>query len=140
MNFLHGTYGIDILTLVLLVLASFLNLFDFTSIFGMLLTIYAIYRAFSKKIYKRRNELNIFISYSNKFLSRFNKSLPSNLPIYDLNNLTVIFESLKYKFNQSRQYKIVKCPDCKQKLRLPRGKGNLVVTCKKCGRKFDLRT
>ncbi len=140
MNFLKGTYGVDFLTLILLLLGSILNLFHFTSIIGIIITLYAIYRPFSKKIYKRRNELNIFILYSNKFLSRFNKSLPTNLPVYDLNNLSYILNTVKYKINEYGKFKIVKCPNCKQKLRLPRGKGNLIVTCKKCGRKFDLRT
>ena len=140
MKFLQGTYGIDILSIVLLLFASIFNLFYITSFIGLFLTIYAIYRVFSKKIYKRRDELNFFISHANRLLGRFGKSLPHNLPVYDLNNLGIVFNQIKYMFNERRKFKIVKCPDCKQKLRLPRGKGAVVVTCKKCGRKFDLRT
>ena len=51
-----------------------------------------------------------------------------------------MFENIKFKYTQYRNYKITKCPNCKQKLRLPRGKGNIVVTCKKCSTKFDFRT
>ena len=51
-----------------------------------------------------------------------------------------IFEKIKFKYTQYRNYKITKCPNCNQKLRLPRGKGKIVVTCKKCLTKFDFRT
>ena len=102
--------------------------------------IFAFYRAFSKKIYKRREEYNIFYTYTNKLLSKFGKSLPYNIPVYDLNNISKIFENFNYWLNQKKNYKITKCPNCKQKLRLPRGKGNIVVTCKKCSTKFDFRT
>ena len=140
MNFLNGTYGFDLLSIILILISFILNLFDYTKILGTFILIYAVYRAFSKKIYKRKNEYNVFYTYTNKFLKKFGKSIPYNLPVYDLNNLYYIFDRLKYKYTQFRDYKITKCPNCKQKLRLPRGKGNIVVTCKKCLTKFDLRT
>jgi hypothetical protein len=89
---------------------------------------------------KRKNEYNIFYTYVNKLLNKFGKSLPYNLPVYDLNNLYYISENIKLKYNEYRKYKITKCPNCKQKLRLPRGKGEIIVTCKRCSVKFDLRT
>ena len=42
--------------------------------------------------------------------------------------------------NQKRQYKIVKCPNCGQKLRLPRGQKKTIVTCKMCRFEFKERT
>lgn len=140
MNFLNGTYGFDLLSIILVLISCIPNIFDYTRILGTLILIYAIYRAFSKKIYKRKNEYNIFYTYINKFLNKFGKSIPYNLPIYDLNNLSYIFEKIKFKYTQYRNYKITKCPNCNQKLRLPRGKGKIVVTCKKCLTKFDFRT
>ena len=140
MNFLKGTYGFDLLSIILVLISCILNIFDYTRILGTLILIYAIYRAFSKKIYKRKNEYNVFYTYANKFLKKFDKSIPYDLPIYDLINLSYIFENIKFKYNQHRKYKITKCPNCKQKLRLPRGKGKIVVTCKKCSTKFDFRT
>lgn len=140
MNFLQGTYGFDLLSLVLILLSSILNIFDYTRFIGSIIFIYAVYRAFSKKIYKRKNEYNIFFTYTNKLLKRFGKSIPYNLPIYDLNNFYIFYEKLKNKYIQFRKFKITKCPNCNQKLRLPRGKGKIVVTCKKCSTKFDFRT
>lgn len=140
MNFLQGTYGFDLLSLVLILLSSILNIFDYTRLIGNIIFIYAVYRAFSKKIYKRKNEYNIFFTYTNKLLKKFGKSIPYNMPIYDLNNFYILYEKLKNKYIQFRKFKITKCPNCSQKLRLPRGKGKIVVTCKKCSTKFDFRT
>ena len=56
MDFLKGTYGFDLLSIVLILLSFILNVFDITRILGLLILIYAIYRAFSKKIYKRKEE------------------------------------------------------------------------------------
>lgn len=140
MKFLQGTYGVDLLSLFLILISCILNIWDITRIFSILLLFFAFYRAFSKKIYKRREEYNVFYTYTNKLLSKFGKSLPYNLPVYDLNNLSTYSDKLKSYYTEKKNYKITKCPNCKQKLRLPRGKGKIVVTCKKCSTKFDFRT
>lgn len=41
------------------------------------------------------------------------------------------------KMEQRRQYKIFKCPSCGVKLRVPRGKGKIKVTCRQCGATFE---
>ena len=140
MKFLQGTYGVDLLSLFLILISCIFNIWDITRIFSIVLLVFAFYRAFSKKIYKRKEEYNVFYTYTNKLLSKFGKSIPYNLPVYDLNNISGIFNSFKLILNEKKNYKIIKCPNCKQKLRLPRGKGNIVVTCKKCSNKFDFRT
>ena len=71
MDFLKGTYGFDLLSIVLILLSFILNVFDITRILGLLMLIYAIYRAFSKKIYKRKEEYNVFYTYTNKLLNKF---------------------------------------------------------------------
>ncbi len=35
-------------------------------------------------------------------------------------------------------YKVHNCPKCNQGLRVPKGKGNILVTCSKCEEKFKL--
>lgn len=140
MKFLQGSYGVDLLSLILIMISSILNLFGFTRIIALIILCFAIYRSLSKKIYKRKEEYNLFLLYANKFLKRFGKSIPYNLPTYDLNNLSIYYNNILNKFNDFRKYKITQCPNCKQKLRLPRGKGKIVVTCKKCYTKFDFRT
>ena len=140
MKFLEGTYGVDLLSLFLILISCIFNIWDITRVFSIILLVFAFYRAFSKKIYKRREEYNIFYTYTNKLLSKFGKSIPYNLPVYNLSNLSKVFKNFNYWVSEKKNYKITKCPNCKQKLRLPRGKGNIVVTCKKCSTKFDFRT
>lgn len=41
------------------------------------------------------------------------------------------------KMEQRREYKIFKCPSCGVKLRVPRGKGKIKVTCRQCGATFE---
>jgi len=33
-------------------------------------------------------------------------------------------------------FRYLKCPGCKQELRVPKGKGNIKITCSKCGQVF----
>ena len=42
----------------------------------------------------------------------------------------------KEEGKQFQSYKIFKCPDCGQKIRIPRHKGRIEITCPKCKTKF----
>lgn len=39
-----------------------------------------------------------------------------------------------------RKYKYLICPQCAQRLRVPRGMGKLRVTCTRCGNRFETRS
>lgn len=39
-----------------------------------------------------------------------------------------------------RAYKHVRCSSCRQRVRVPRGKGRLRVTCPRCKTKFEVRS
>ena len=43
-------------------------------------------------------------------------------------------------WGELRAYKHVRCSSCKQKVRVPRGKGKLRVTCPRCKTKFEVRS
>ena len=104
MNIFKGTYGFDVLSIFLLFISLILNLGKHTRLLGTLVTLYVIYRAFSKNIYKRSNELYKFTNLANKVLFRFGKRLPDNMPRTSLENIPLIFSQLKYVINQKRQY------------------------------------
>lgn len=140
MNIFYGAYGIDILSICLLIISSLLNMNRHTNILGLLLLILVIYRTFSKDIYKRTIELNKFTTFVNKLLSKFGKRLPDNLPRVSLEHIGSLFNNFKYKLNQKIKFKIVSCPKCRQKLRLPRGKKYIIVTCRKCSNEFRIKT
>ena len=43
-------------------------------------------------------------------------------------------------WGELRAYKHVRCSSCKQRVRVPRGKGKLRVTCPRCKTKFEVRS
>ena len=44
------------------------------------------------------------------------------------------------RFKERNTYKYFRCPQCKQKLRAPRGRGKIQVTCQKCHHVFQTKT
>lgn len=46
----------------------------------------------------------------------------------------------KSKIESLLDYKIINCIKCKTRLRIPKDKGNIVITCPKCKMKFKTRT
>ena len=43
-------------------------------------------------------------------------------------------------WSEIKQYKYFICPQCTQRLRVPRGKGRLRVTCTRCGHIFETKS
>ncbi len=140
MKFLQGIYGIDLLSLVLLLIASLFNISRYTSFIGLALVIVSLLRIFSRNIAKRQAENNSLITFLNKPLAKLGARIPYNSQPIDFTSLSYSFKIIKAKLNEMKNYKITKCPQCGQKLRLPRKKGKIVVTCKRCLHKFDFRT
>lgn len=140
MGFLNRMYGIDLLSLFIFFLSSIFSSSKYTSIIGLILFACSVLRIISRNTYKRQLELNKFIRILNKPLSKIGKSIPSNIQPINFYTLSSSFKILKNKLSQSKKFKIKKCPNCSQKLRLPRKKGLIVVTCRRCSHKFDLKT
>ncbi|WP_294188524.1 hypothetical protein [uncultured Clostridium sp.] len=140
MKFLQGIYGIDLLSLILLLVASLFNLSRYTSLIGFALVIISLLRIFSRNLSKRRAENNSLINFLNKPLSKLGLRIPYNSQPIDFTSFSYAYQVIKNKLNEKKNYKITSCPKCGQKLRLPRKKGKIVVTCKRCLHKFDFRT
>ena len=140
MKFLKGIYGIDLLSLLLILLSSLFNLSRYTWFIGTALMIVSLYRIFSRNIYKRQSENNSLVTFLNKPLSKFGLRIPYNMQPIDYTSFLYSYKILKKTIDEKKNYKITKCPNCGQKLRLPRKKGKIVVTCKRCLHKFDFRT
>jgi predicted RNA-binding Zn-ribbon protein involved in translation (DUF1610 family) len=113
-----GRNGPDHLSLALLILASVLSFvpWQYMFIISIALTLVAVWRMFSKNIDKRRRE---------------------NFALVKLvNNAKTWYYRINAGRQQRKQYKIFKCPQCGQKLRVPRGKGKVSIKCSKCGNKL----
>lgn len=118
-EFMRGRYGPDQLsrdTSNLAIILLILNLFvkaKWIHVLIFVLLMVSLWRMLSKNFKNRYNENRIYLNMLLKF---------------------------KNKFTNLRHYKQFKCPNCKQKLRVPRGKKKITVTCPKCRHQFDKRS
>lgn len=119
--FMQGRYGNDQLnrfllmtSMVLLILSMFTT--DILYTVAVVLLILSYYRMFSKKIYKRSEENQKYLQVEWKVKSFLNKK--------------------KSELKQLKTHHIYKCPTCKQKIRVPRGRGKIAIRCRKCGTEF----
>ncbi len=122
MRFMYGRYGVDSFSrflvwaaLILIVLAKVAESGILSTVSWMAI-VYAYYRMFSKNTYKRSME-------NQKFLAKTAK-------------IRYWFANQKNLFGQRKTHHIYKCPTCRQKIRVPRGKGRIEISCPKCGTKF----
>lgn len=148
MKFFKGSYGFDLLSKITVILGLIFSLWKYTLGLGVILLLVGLYRAFSKDIVKRSNEALRFdqwlrnkameIStkvYKEKQRGNYNGYSPSIKEV-----IKQYRERIQNWYNEKRNFKIVKCSQCAQKLRLPRRKGKIVVTCKKCSYEFRMKT
>ncbi len=128
-KFFNGRTGVDALgrtfTWLALIL-MFLTMITHSNIVYLLAMgclIYSIWRMISKNYQKRYNENAIFLQKTAGIRSKL-----SVLPF----KIRTFFNKTKTEYNQRKVYAIFKCPSCKQKLRAPKGRGRIQVTCSKC--------
>ena len=124
---MKNSYGFDRLSRDMLMLAVALGIIGlafFGSISGFALTALMLFRTLSANGNKRANELRGYERVSASIGSFFAK----------------LFNRIKNFFKRHKQYRYFTCPKCRQRLRAPRGKGKIRVTCSKCGTQFEKRT
>lgn len=115
--------GLLFLAFLISLIAGFVNqpIISYLSYIPFLLS---IFRMFSKDVNKRRMENYKFMILLSPLYSWFTKNI----------------NKIKSRIKNRKIYKYFKCPNCKQKLRLPKGKGKLNVVCSKCKTKFLKKT
>ncbi|MDE6889274.1 MAG: hypothetical protein K2P45_11640 [Eubacterium sp.] len=121
-KFMYGRYGNDQLSRLYLGLALaclVMNLFtDLTAFYlaGIALLIYGIYRSFSKDIARMSAQNQKYLNWRYQRLVKFNNT--------------------KKHWAQRKEYRFYQCPGCRQKVRVPRGRGKIAITCPKCHAEF----
>lgn len=125
-RFMQGRYGIDQLSKFILVIGVVCVLISalfgdhpaalIPYFLGWILVIYSYYRVFSRNVTKRYAENQSFLAKT-----------------YGIRNF---FRKQKNIWQQRKVYHIYTCPSCRQKIRIPKGKGKIEVRCPKCGTTF----
>ena len=126
-KFMYGRYGVDelsvflvIISIILMVIGRIFYRMPFIQIINDLIIVVYLFRIFSKNISRRQQENYKYIQLKNRLIYRFQK-----------NKSNVI---------EMKSFKILKCPNCGQKLRVPRKKGKITVTCSKCRNEFKAKS
>ncbi len=121
-RFMVGRYGADEFgkflsagVLVCLVV-SLITGFDAAYWIGLSLIFYSYFRMFSKNVSKRYAENQKYLNLRYKAVAKWNL--------------------IKKHFKESKTHRFFKCPQCKQKVRVPKGRGKICITCPKCKTEF----
>ena len=121
-----GRYGPDQLGVALLIV--YLLLIFFAPLTGLwvfrllalAVLILCLFRMFSRNTAKRYQENLKFLAFWNPIKSWFQRK--------------------KARIKDSKTHRYYKCPNCKNTLRVPRGKGKIQITCPVCHTEFIKKT
>lgn len=122
MQFMQGRYGADQMGQMLSAVSMvflIISLFSRNQAWFLLAVIgivYNYFRMFSKNISKRYAENQKYL----KMTAGIRRKLAS----------------WKAQLAQRKIYHIYRCPGCKQKIRVPRGRGKIEIRCPKCNTRF----
>jgi uncharacterized C2H2 Zn-finger protein len=128
-QFMYGRRGTDELSRFLLAVTIVLIVLSWLTsgvvknvlwVLGLVSLVYAYVRILSRDIYKRQQE-NAWYLQKKQAVLRW-------------------FQSVKDRWQQRKDYKFFRCPSCHTLLRVPKGKGKLLLTCRKCGNRFERKS
>jgi membrane protein implicated in regulation of membrane protease activity len=122
MQFMKGRYGTDELSLffmgviaISLIVGATTKYTVFFAI-AFVVLIFSYVRMLSKNYSKRHHENQVYLQ--------------------GLRRITNPFKQKLSRMRQSKDYRFFKCPGCKTRVRIPRRKGKVQITCPKCQNKF----
>ena len=125
-RFMQGRYGADaygkflstvvIILLVVEIFTTSVSLRACLNILTLAMLVYLYFRMFSKNYSKRYAENQKYLEVS--------------API------RTFVQRQKSHAVQRKNYRLYKCPECKQMVRVPKGKGRIAISCPKCHKEF----
>ena len=130
-RFMYGRNGVDQLGLLVIWVCLILDILSMflsgrfplagTILYwiSMAAWVYALFRIFSKNLYKRRSENAKFAGWMWKIKSA---------------------RSGARARHADKDHKYFTCKQCKTICRVPVGKGNIIITCPKCGAQIKAKT
>lgn len=136
-RFMAGRNGVDQLgkaslwlSLIFLVITMFTHQ-GWIYLLAIAALVYSYFRMMSRNTSKRYLENQHFLQKTYKIRSWFG-GLSSKAKYQK--------SKMSYDHEQRKIYRIFYCPACKQKIRAPKGKGKICITCPKCKTEFIRRT
>ena len=121
-RFMYGRYGNDPLNMFLMGLYLLVYLvFIFVRVeplywISFALLLITLFRLLSRNIERRRMENAKFMKAAGPVISWLH---------------------MRRDMRRDKEHVYFKCPSCGQRLRVPRGKGQITVTCRSCGASFQ---
>ena len=125
-SFMYGRYGNDDLTKFLLIFALILMVVSWIPHLGWVyflaaaVLVWSLMRSFSRKFERRRRELECYLKIKRPIVNFFKLS--------------------RNKWRDRKTHVYFKCKKCKAVLRVPRGKGSIVVICTRCKDRIEKET
>ena len=125
-SFMYGRYGNDALTKFLLILALILMVISWIPslwwvyLLTLAVMIWSLFRTFSRRFDKRRRELERYLKIQKPIVNFFKLS--------------------RNKWRDRKTHVYFKCKKCKAVLRVPKGKGSIVVICTRCKDRIEKET
>ena len=151
-----GRYGSDQLSRFTMLLAFVMLILNMifrsrTSVFYWLIWVFLIvtyFRMFSKNTQKRYNENTRFLQLKEKVMGRLRgRKGPTGDSVRDS------YQYYQNAYDNARrdtggsgtmqsdkEHRIFRCPNCDQRVRVPRGRGKIEITCPRCSHKFIKRS
>lgn len=136
-RFMYGRHGVDSFSLglcviyfVVYLLVGILSFFAPPLIIGILrvlttlIVAYAVFRMLSRNSAARQRENEAFLRVWSRIKGGWG-------------GLRNWFDTRQQRAQENAVYAHFKCPSCGRKLRVPRGRGKIVVTCPMCGKEFE---
>ena len=121
-RFMYGRYGVDSFgkftiwgSLILMLIAGWTHrgILSWLAWAGI---IYSYFRMFSKNTYKRAAENQKYLQMTAGIRKKW--------------------ASFQRDMKDRKTHHIYRCPGCKQKIRVPKGKGKIAIRCPKCQTEF----
>lgn len=134
----NGRNGLDAFSAFLILLAMPFTFWRYTLVIAAALIAYALFRAFSRNVGKRREELWKFQGAAYKVIMFFRTHFRGIKKFFASVKSFFSYYFLKIKNRKTTLY--FRCPKCKNILSLPRHKGKLAVTCPVCHQGFIKKT
>lgn len=121
-RFMMGRYGADELSkflnaiVLILLIVSLFTRWGILYWIGLALLIYTYWRMFSRNTAKRYAENQKYVNMRYRAVVKWDQK--------------------KKRWAQRKTHRFFKCPQCKQTVRVPKGRGKICITCPKCRTEF----